>query len=84
MFVMTDSQRNANPCDPCLDILPPEEGDEMLQLDLERYRAFQEALKTTKVFKHSPAGNAACCEIKVRKFLRFFFASVCQIISLTS
>lgn len=65
MFVMTDSQRNANPCDPCLDILPPEEGDPMLELDIQRYSAFQEALKSTKVFKHSPAGNAACCEIKV-------------------
>lgn len=65
MFVMADSQRNANPCDPCLDVLPPEEGDPLLGLDLERYLGFQEALKSAKIFTHSPAGNAACCEIKV-------------------
>lgn len=65
MFIMADSQRNANPCDACLDVLPPEEGDPILQMDLDRYRSFQEALKTVDIFKHTPAANAACCEIKV-------------------
>jgi len=65
MFVMAESQRCPNTCDPCLDALQPEEGDERLRLDLERYRSFSNALKSDKVFTHRPAGNAACCEIKV-------------------
>ncbi|KAM8702979.1 hypothetical protein ACLKA7_005339 [Drosophila subpalustris] len=64
MFVMSESQRCPSPCDPCLDALAAEDGDGRLQLDLQRYRSFQEVLKSDKVFTHRPAGNAACCEIK--------------------
>jgi len=65
MFVVSESQRCPSPCDPCLDALAPEEGDERLKLDMQRYRSFTDALKSDKVFTHNPAGNAACCEIKV-------------------
>jgi len=73
MFVMTESQRCPNTCDPCLDVLELEEGDERLKLDLERYRSLTHPLKSDKVFTHRPAGNAACCEIKVCIKLRPLF-----------
>ncbi|KAH8311004.1 hypothetical protein KR044_003851 [Drosophila immigrans] len=64
MFVMAESQHCPSPCDPCLDAMEPEEGDGILKLDMERYRSFTDALKFDKVFTHTPAANAACCEIK--------------------
>ncbi|XP_034114062.1 uncharacterized protein LOC117574350 [Drosophila albomicans] len=64
MFVMAESQHCPSPCDPCLDALEAEEGDENLKLDLQRYRSLTHGLKSDKVFTHTPAGNAACCEIK--------------------
>ncbi|KAM8702977.1 hypothetical protein ACLKA7_005338 [Drosophila subpalustris] len=39
MFVLAESQKCPPSCDPCLDVLDPEEGDERLQLDLMRYRS---------------------------------------------
>ncbi|KAH8388354.1 hypothetical protein KR093_005102 [Drosophila rubida] len=64
MFVMAESQHCPSPCDPCIDALEPEEGDERLKLDMQRYRSFSDALNSDRVFTHTPAANAACCEIK--------------------
>ncbi|KAH8417643.1 hypothetical protein KR222_003483, partial [Zaprionus bogoriensis] len=64
MFLVSGSQRCPNPCDPCVDILEQEEGDEQLQLDLSRYKSGSNALKAAAELTHTPAGNAACCEIK--------------------
>ncbi|EDV95015.1 uncharacterized protein LOC6567264 isoform X1 [Drosophila grimshawi] len=65
LFVMSESQRCPSPCDPCLDAWEPEEGDERLKLDLQRYSHSNAAgFRAAENFIHSPAGNAACCELK--------------------
>ncbi|EDW68293.2 uncharacterized protein [Drosophila virilis] len=65
MFIMSESQRCPSPCDPCLDTWQPDEGDEILQLDLDRYRSLDiGAPKHDEIFKHNPVCDSVCWEVK--------------------
>ncbi|XP_022211564.2 uncharacterized protein LOC111066922 [Drosophila obscura] len=65
MFVMGESQHCPSPCDPCLDALDSEPGDERLRLDLQRYRSHTAgAIDPNKMMTDRPSGIPACCELK--------------------
>ncbi|XP_064549991.1 uncharacterized protein LOC135436345 [Drosophila montana] len=65
MFVVSESQRCPSPCDPCLDALEPEDGDERLQLDMARYRSSNAGgYRPAENMIHMPEANSACCELK--------------------
>lgn len=65
LFLISESQRCPQSCDPCSDAWEPEEGDERLSLDLQRYRNFNtEALRPVETLKHFPACDAITCELK--------------------
>lgn len=63
MFLLGAPQPCRKASLPCLDDLDPEEGDERLRLDLERYRTLNE-----RVYAQEPperiCGVEACCELK--------------------
>ncbi|KAH8311009.1 hypothetical protein KR044_003850, partial [Drosophila immigrans] len=62
MFVLGEPQPCAKPEDPCADELEPEEGDERLRLDLERYREFNQRVEAPP--RDDFCGMEACCELK--------------------
>ncbi|KAM8702975.1 hypothetical protein ACLKA7_005336 [Drosophila subpalustris] len=64
MFLMGETQECPNPCDICPDVLDPEEGDERLQLDLQRYQSMNATWSPEKSLMPNSAGNAACFELK--------------------
>ncbi|XP_034662767.1 uncharacterized protein LOC117897823 [Drosophila subobscura] len=67
MFVMGESQHcpSPSPCDPCLDALDSEPGDERLRLDLQRYRSQNAGtFDPNKMMTDRPSGIPACCELK--------------------
>ncbi|EDV95014.1 uncharacterized protein LOC6567263 [Drosophila grimshawi] len=61
MFVVGAPQPCPLPCEPCLDELEPEEGDERLQLDLDRYRRRSQRVTTPP---EKICGMEACCQLK--------------------
>jgi len=83
MFLMGETQHCPNPCDICPDVLEPEEGDERLQLDLQRYQSMNsrwnpeeslmQSMSTTwnpeRTLMQNTAGNSACCQLKVNIIL---------------
>ncbi|XP_064550432.1 uncharacterized protein LOC135436678 [Drosophila montana] len=65
MFLLSESQRCPSPCDPCLDALEPEEGDERLKLDFKRYESVPVGSpKPIETFTHDPTGHSICRELK--------------------
>ncbi|KAL7730508.1 hypothetical protein ACLKA6_000510 [Drosophila palustris] len=62
MFLVGEPQPCRKPSESCLDELEPNEGDERLRLDLERYRTINER------YSYEPAedlcGLETCCELK--------------------
>ncbi|KAM8702976.1 hypothetical protein ACLKA7_005337 [Drosophila subpalustris] len=65
LFLISESQRCPDRCDPCLDAWEPEAGDERLNLDLLRYQSFDaKKLSTAATLKHHPACDAITCELK--------------------
>ncbi|XP_030563654.1 uncharacterized protein LOC115764627 [Drosophila novamexicana] len=65
MFIVSESQRCPSPCDPCLDALEPEAGDELLKLDMARYRSSNAGgYRPAENLIHNPVENSACCQLK--------------------
>ncbi|KRF83770.1 uncharacterized protein [Drosophila virilis] len=65
MFLLSESQRCPSPCDPCLDALQSEEGDERLNLDLKRYESVSVGSpKPIETFTNDPTGHSICRELK--------------------
>ncbi|KAL7730509.1 hypothetical protein ACLKA6_000511 [Drosophila palustris] len=66
MFVLAESQKCPPSCDPCLDVLDPEEGDERLQLDLMRYRSAGPGVPSNvpDTLKSNSAGDPITSELK--------------------
>ncbi|EDW81662.2 uncharacterized protein Dwil_GK10903 [Drosophila willistoni] len=64
-FVMGQPQVCEIPSNPCLDVLEPEEGDERLKLDLDRYRSVSAGrVNTNDLMLDQPAFSAACYDLK--------------------
>ncbi|XP_062122003.1 LOW QUALITY PROTEIN: uncharacterized protein LOC133835880 [Drosophila sulfurigaster albostrigata] len=61
MFLFGEPQPCAKPEGPCYDELEPEEGDERLRLDLERYRELNQRVY---VPPEDICGVDACCDLK--------------------
>ncbi|KAH8388515.1 hypothetical protein KR093_008465, partial [Drosophila rubida] len=61
MFVVGEPQPCGRPDEPCPDELAPEEGDERLQLDLERYGAINRRVTAPP---EEVCGMEACSELK--------------------
>ncbi|XP_034487346.1 uncharacterized protein LOC117791645 [Drosophila innubila] len=61
MFLVGEPQPCRKPSQPCLDELDPDEGDERLRLDLERYRSLNERIYAPP---EEICGMEACCELK--------------------
>lgn len=51
--------------DACQDLLLPDDGDELLQLDLLRYQQIKFPSTNTDMLMHNPAVNSAIYELKV-------------------
>ncbi|TDG40273.1 hypothetical protein AWZ03_013303 [Drosophila navojoa] len=66
LFVLGKPQECARVCDPCQEVLEPDEGDERLNLDLGRYRSSAtKAQRVTAATTTSvPIGSNACCQLK--------------------
>ncbi|XP_002137441.2 uncharacterized protein [Drosophila pseudoobscura] len=65
MFVMGESQHCPSPCDPCLDAMDSEPGDERLRLDLQRYHSQKAGtFNPNKLTTDKLSGIPACCELK--------------------
>ncbi|KAH8417638.1 hypothetical protein KR222_003477, partial [Zaprionus bogoriensis] len=61
MFTFGTPQPCAQPAEPCMDELPPNEGDERLRLDIERYKSFN--LRAIDEPREA-LGNDTCSELK--------------------
>ncbi|XP_064549990.1 uncharacterized protein LOC135436344 [Drosophila montana] len=65
MFILSESQPCAIPCEPCQDTLEDEVGDERLKLDLLRYRSSNASgLRDSKSLIQNNNGNAVLTPLK--------------------
>ncbi|XP_017874952.1 PREDICTED: uncharacterized protein LOC108621880 [Drosophila arizonae] len=66
LFVLSDPQECPDVCEPCQEVLEPDEGDERLNLDLGRYRgsATKAQRVTAATTTSKPIGSNACCQLK--------------------
>ncbi|KAH8310831.1 hypothetical protein KR044_003129, partial [Drosophila immigrans] len=64
LFVINESQKCPQPCDPCLDAWEQEEGDERINLDLLRYQSVKPKPTAAETLLHNPALDAITCELK--------------------
>lgn len=68
LFVLSNPEECLDVCDPCQEVLEPDEGDERLNLDLGRYRSSTTKAQrvTAATTTSKPIGSNACCQLKVR------------------